>query len=53
MPQFDASRRQRPRGGVEPTPFGDALVDRSRALIDDLQSALRELATGPTPRSAR
>ena len=35
---------ERGRRGVEPTLFGDALVHRSRALIDDLQSALRELA---------
>ena len=35
---------ERGRRGVSPTPFGDALVRRSKALIDELQGALRELA---------
>jgi DNA-binding transcriptional LysR family regulator len=35
---------ERGRRGVEPTPFGDALVRRSKGLIDELQTALRELA---------
>jgi DNA-binding transcriptional LysR family regulator len=29
--------------GVEPTPFGEALVRRSKAVFDEMQSALREL----------
>jgi DNA-binding transcriptional LysR family regulator len=35
---------ERGRRGVAPTPFGQALVRRSRGLIDELQTALRELA---------
>jgi DNA-binding transcriptional LysR family regulator len=35
---------ERGRRGITPTPFGDALVRRSKALIDELQGALRELA---------
>lgn len=35
---------ERGRRGVEATPFGAALVRRSKALIDDVQTALRELA---------
>jgi DNA-binding transcriptional LysR family regulator len=30
--------------GVSPTPFGEALVRRSKGLVDELQAALRELA---------
>jgi len=35
---------ERGRRGVSPTPFGDALVRRSKAVVDELQNALRELA---------
>src|SRR5688500_10622047 len=35
---------QRGRGGVEPTPSGEALVRRGRSVFDELQGALRELA---------
>ena len=35
---------ERGRRGVSATPFGEALVRRSKVLIDDLQEALRELA---------
>ena len=34
---------ERGRRGVAPTPYGQALVKRSKALIDELQNALREL----------
>jgi DNA-binding transcriptional LysR family regulator len=34
---------ERGRSGVLPTVYGEALVRRSKALIDDLHSALREL----------
>jgi DNA-binding transcriptional LysR family regulator/uncharacterized membrane protein YtjA (UPF0391 family) len=34
----------RGRRGVSATAFGDALVRRSKGLVDDLQTALRELA---------
>lgn len=29
--------------GIEPTPFGDALVRRAKAVFDEMQGALREL----------
>jgi DNA-binding transcriptional LysR family regulator len=35
---------ERTRRGVSPTPFGEALVRRSKGLVDELQTALRELA---------
>lgn len=35
---------ERGRRGVAPTPFGDALVRRSKAVVDEVQNALRELA---------
>lgn len=35
---------ERSRRGVSPTPFGEALVRRSKSLIDELHTALRELA---------
>jgi DNA-binding transcriptional LysR family regulator len=35
---------ERGRRGVAPTPFGEALVRRSKAVVDELQNALRELA---------
>jgi DNA-binding transcriptional LysR family regulator len=35
---------ERTRRGVSVTPFGDALVRRSKGLVDELQAALRELA---------
>ena len=35
---------ERGRRGVAPTPFGQALVRRSKAVVDELQNALRELA---------
>lgn len=42
---------ERGRRGVSPTPFGEALVRRSRALADDLQNALRELEELADPES--
>jgi DNA-binding transcriptional LysR family regulator len=35
---------ERGRRGVAPTPFGQALVARSKVVVDELQNALRELA---------
>ena len=40
---------QRGRGGIEPTPFGEALVRRGRGVFDELQGALRELAQMADP----
>jgi DNA-binding transcriptional LysR family regulator len=42
---------ERSRRGVVPTPLGIALVRRSRGLVDELQTALRELAWLAAPDS--
>ena len=42
---------QRGRSGIEPTPFGQALVRRGRGVFDELQGALRELAQMADPGS--
>ena len=40
---------ERGRRGVTPTPFGEALVRRSKTLTDELQGALHELAAIAEP----
>lgn len=42
---------ERGRGGTVPTAFGEALVNRSRAVFDELDGALRELAYLADPAS--
>jgi len=39
--------------GIEPTPFGEALVRRAKAVFDEVQGALRELDHLATPRVVR
>jgi DNA-binding transcriptional LysR family regulator len=41
---FGVSLLQRSRRGIEPTPFGLALVRRAGAVLDELESTVEELA---------